>query len=183
MHEKNNTQNTFYPPDNKCTSPPPSEKDDFRSRKNEFKTPIMLSNEISKMFSNILRGEENNISDSYRMLLIHLARQDGRTQLELANLAHIKPPTVSVTLQKMENDGYIRREPDENDLRQMRVYLTEKGREHDMRIRNKIHELEDSIVEVLSPEEFNTVVELMTKIRDNLYEKGGKCSINEQKNH
>lgn len=139
----------------------------------EFRAPLMLANEISKLFSNILRTEEDNVTNSYRLLLIHLAHRDGRTQLELANLAHIKPPTVSVTLQKMERDGYVRREADENDLRQTRVYLTEKGREYDERIKSKIHELEDGVLSVLSEEELSTLMTLMTRVRDSLYKSAG----------
>ena len=136
------------------------------------RTPLMLIHEITKLSSNILRGDEHRVHNSYRMLLFHLVREDGKTQLELAKLCHLRPPTVSVTLQKMEQDGYVIRVPDENDLRQTRVYLTEKGLEYDLKIRKMMEELEYSIIKDLTDEEYIMLTELLCRIRNKLIKEG-----------
>ena len=48
-------------------------------------TPLMLCNEISKMFRNTMREstEDQRVQRSYREILFHLAHGDGKSQLEL----------------------------------------------------------------------------------------------------
>ncbi|MDC7289525.1 MarR family transcriptional regulator [Blautia schinkii] len=58
-----------------------------------------------------------------------LADKDGYNQREIAQHLHIKPPTVNVTIQRLEKSGIVYRKQDENDQRVTRIYLTEKGRE------------------------------------------------------
>jgi len=95
-----------------------------------IRTPMMYINDVTKLFFARLRkfSDEQGIPNGYRRILIHLAHHDGVTQLELAKLSHVTPPTVSVTLQKMEHDGLISRVTDPDDQRQVRVRLTDKGR-------------------------------------------------------
>lgn len=129
-------------------------------------TPMMLINEISKLFRDRIRDQ--NMQNSYRMLLFHLAIRGGRTQLELANMTHLKPPTISVTLQKMEADGYVRRVPNERDMRQTLVYLTEKGEEYNRNIRKKIDIIDRNIESGFTEEELQTLMSLLSRIRDNI---------------
>lgn len=146
---------------------PPSD-----GRKPPEPTPMMLVNEVSKLFKNILVRENENLQSSYRHLLFHLAHEDGVTQLRLAKLTHLKPPTVSVTLQKMERDGYVVRRQDENDLRQTLVYLTDKGREHNERIWQKIGEIDKKVMEGIAPEDVETVKRVLAQMRNNIFEEG-----------
>ncbi len=60
--------------------------------------------------------------------LLELWEQDGRTQAELARALDIEQPTMAATLDRMERDGLIRREPDPEDGRRRRVLLTQKAR-------------------------------------------------------
>ena len=129
-------------------------------------TPMMLINEISKLFRNRIRDE--NMQNSYRMLLFHLAIRGGRTQLELANITHLKPPTISVTLQKMEADGYVRRVTNERDMRQTLVYLTDKGDEYNQSIRGKIDVLDRQISVGFSEDELQVLMSMLVRMRDNI---------------
>ncbi len=61
-------------------------------------------------------------------LLWHISQEEGLSQRELARRLKVKPPTVNVSLQRMEKAQHICRRPDEKDQRASRVYLTEKGR-------------------------------------------------------
>lgn len=62
-------------------------------------------------------------------MLWHLFREEGLSQKELACRLKVKPPTVNVSLQRLEKADYICRRQDEKDQRVSRIYLTEKGRE------------------------------------------------------
>ncbi len=135
------------------------------------KTPIQLIGEISRMMGSRIRsnGEEHPIGQkSGRLLLMELAHKDGRTQLDLVHATHLKAPTISVALQKLEKEGYVSRRPDEYDLRATRVFLTEKGRELDNKIRRRIHEEESEAMKNLTDSECETLMRLLTKIKSNL---------------
>ena len=58
-----------------------------------------------------------------------LAHKDGLSQREIAEKLHIKPPTVNVTVQRLEKAGFLYREADEKDQRISRIYMTEKGKQ------------------------------------------------------
>src|SRR5690242_4414653 len=68
----------------------------------------------------------------------HLGREGAMTAGRLAALQRVEPQTVTRTLARLEEDGLISRRPDEADRRQVRIELTDAGRERllaDMRPR------------------------------------------------
>ena len=56
-----------------------------------------------------------------------ISHKEGISQRELAECLHVKPPTVAVTVKRLEKADVIYRRPDPNDMRISRIYLTEKG--------------------------------------------------------
>ena len=133
-------------------------------------TPLMLCNEISKMFGNTLRSSSDDalIQGSYRDIIFNLAHGDGKTQLEIANHIHLKPPTVSVALAKLENEGYIERKADPMDARLTRVYLTDKGRAIHDRGHEAIYTLETNATKGMSDDEIKQLNLLLFKVRENI---------------
>ncbi len=133
-------------------------------------TPLMLCNEISKMFRNTLRDSSDDalIQGSYRDIVFNLAHGDGKTQLEIANHIHLKPPTVSVALAKLENEGYIERKADPVDARCTRVYLTDKGKSIHERAHVAIDTLESNAAKGLSDDEIKQLTLLLFKVRENI---------------
>ncbi len=135
------------------------------------KSPMMLINEVSRLMGEKIREKCDShpvMQRSGRILLIELSKKDGRTQLDLANATHLKAPTISVALQKLERDGYVSRRPDEYDLRATRVFLTERGRALDSDIRRRIMEEESFVTAILSKDESETLVRLLCKIKSNI---------------
>ena len=45
--------------------------------------------------------------------------RDGLSQREIAKILHIKPPTVNVSIQRLEKAGFLYKKPDEKDQRVM----------------------------------------------------------------
>lgn len=143
----------------------------FENEIHPKRSPMQLINEISRLMGDKIRekGDENPISQrSGRLLLMELAKKDGRTQLDLVNATHLKAPTISVALQKLEHEGIVLRKPDEYDLRATRVFLTEKGRELDNKIRKRIMEEEALAMVNLTEAESETLIRLLGKIKRNL---------------
>ncbi len=134
------------------------------------KNACMLINEISKLFHDKMRETCDRLGykNGYRQILMFLAHNDGATQVELVRVSHLKAPTISVTLKKMEDEGLVRREQDSKDMRQTHVYLTEKGRALDYEHFDHLKALENVMFEGLSSEEDELLRKSLKKVRDNL---------------
>ena len=113
-------------------------------------------------------GEHVGLSQSYRGIMFHLGHEDGLTQLELAKRTNVSPPTVSVTLQKMERAGLLERRPDENDQRSVRVYLTEEGQALNDRIHSEFYKVDMQLVEGFSEDEKQMIRRIFAKMNQNL---------------
>lgn len=108
-----------------------------------------------------------------RLILSHLAVEGELCQLDLVALTHLKPPTVSVLLRRMEEEGYVERRPDAQDKRAVRVCLTEKGREYDRLHLCRISNNDQTAMRGFTAEEEALLDGLLARIRDNLVESGG----------
>lgn len=132
---------------------------------------MMRIHDAAKLYQDRMRrySEHDGLPSSYRMLIFHLAHmKPGVTQLELVKATHLKAPTVSVTLQKMERDGLVSRRDNENDLRETLVYLTEKGKAIDDKIKVIHAEGDTAALAGLSDEEIITLQNLLNRVIDNL---------------
>lgn len=133
--------------------------------------PMMLIGEVARLMGEKVRekcGDNPIIQKSGKIIMIELAKKDGRTQLDLSRATHLKAPTVSISLGKLEREGYVKRQPDEYDLRATRVFLTEKGRSLDDEIKRRITEEESYVTAALTDEEKETLVKILTKIKKNI---------------
>ncbi|MBQ8497709.1 MAG: MarR family transcriptional regulator [Clostridia bacterium] len=134
--------------------------------------PGRLINEISKLFHDRIKKQSDDLGfkNGYHQILRFLVREDGVTQIDIVKDSHFKAPTISVTLKKMEEEGLVRRETDKIDMRQTRVYITEKGRELDRKLFAKVMECEDILAQTISEEEQAFLCDILKKMRSNLLE-------------
>ncbi len=148
-----------------------------KRRQSDAYNGMMRIGDISRLYRERQRqlSGQDGLPCSYRMLLFHLAHmRPGVTQLELVKAAHLKPPTVSVTLQKMERDGLVIRRSNEKDLRQTLVYLSEKGQQVDRTIRETHADGARIALEGFTPEEHEQLCHLLDRVIDNLVEDRNK---------
>ena len=130
----------------------------------------MLIHDISRITMDRIRLNCPELQRSCRLIMMELAYKDNITQLDLVRATHLKAPTVSVSLQKMEREGLVSRCQDQEDLRATRVFLTEKGRALDRQIVSKIIEQDDEVEKCLTEDEKKILMDLLRKIRSNLLE-------------
>lgn len=71
---------------------------------------------------------QRGIQPTQMPFLIMLDRHDGCSQKEMAEWLRIKPPTVNVSIRRLEKSGVVERKRDETDQRITRIYLTEEGK-------------------------------------------------------
>jgi MarR family transcriptional regulator, organic hydroperoxide resistance regulator len=98
-------------------------------------------------------------------LLLELYDRDGLSQTELIGRLGVEPPTVTGTVQRLERDGLLRREPDPANRRVSRVYLTDAGRALEQPIKDAWIEIERQLIAELSPEERVRLLELLARLR------------------
>ena len=86
--------------------------------------------EISRLYMMKCFGRLQKLGIHPRQMpiLAVLWRKDGCSQKELAEKLDVKPPTVTVSIQRLEKAGIIFRRQDEKDQRVSRIYLSEEGR-------------------------------------------------------
>ena len=58
-----------------------------------------------------------------------LGREGGLSQREISDKLHVKPPSVAVSIKRMESAGLLEKSPDKKDQRVTRIYLSTRGRE------------------------------------------------------
>ena len=143
-----------------------------QAREQRFQpTPPMLINEIARLFH--ARMKEYDLvgvmsQDSARLIMRALAREDGVSQFHLTTVTHLKPPTVSVVLKKMEAEGLVYREQDKLDMRMTRVYLTEHGQTHNRKVFERLQRLDSELMRGFTPQECDQLRKLLGRMRDNI---------------
>lgn len=101
-------------------------------------------------------------------LLFSLSKRDGQSQKELAEKLHIKASTITVMLNRLEKANLIERQPDHNDRRVSRVYLTEKGKKTSLEVKKTLKRIEEEAFSGLTVEEKLLLQRLLLQMRQNL---------------
>ena len=96
--------------------------------------------------------------------IVALWEQDGQTVSELGEKMFLESNTLTPVLKKLEAMGYLRRQRDPADERQVRVSLTEAGR----RLREMGMHMNLVAATGLKPDEFARLQETVVTVRDNL---------------
>jgi DNA-binding MarR family transcriptional regulator len=101
-------------------------------------------------------------------LLLALSAEDGLSQRELAARIHNKPATLTVMVDRMEKTGLVERRPDPDDQRVTRVYLTDKGREVTVHVKEAIKATDELTFSHFLPEEILLFRRLLLQMQENL---------------
>ncbi len=112
--------------------------------------------------------EELGVYQGQNFVLTALSEQEGLAQSELAEKLLVRPPTVSNSLARMETAGWIVRQPDPDDRRISRVYLTEAGRALQESVSSLWHDLELQTFAGLTSEQRDSLWQMLLQIRENL---------------
>ncbi len=109
---------------------------------------------------------EYGLHPSQGFSLSMIVHRPGRSQRELADDLRIERATVTVTLQKLERGGFIRREADPDDQRVMRIYPTEKGINAVNNITVEIQRFHEACAKSLTDEQRQQLLELLQKLEN-----------------
>lgn len=133
--------------------------------------PVKLCHEISRLTGARVRSvnlEGVMSQHSARLVMGVLSRCDIAAQKEIVERTHLRPPTVSVLLRKMQEEGMVELRQNPDDRRELMASLTAHGREVDAKVLSRIKETDELALRGLDESESATLIELLGKIRDNL---------------
>lgn len=72
--------------------------------------------------------EQHNVTLGQWAVLMFLWVEDGVSQTELSRQVAVEDATMVRAIDRMERDGLVRRQRNPRDRRQLRIFLTDKGR-------------------------------------------------------
>jgi len=101
-------------------------------------------------------------------VIAFLARQDGASQTQLANILDIGKAGLGSLLDRLEAGHWVERRPDPIDRRTKRIFLTRKSSRLLQWMRSVERSFNDQILNDLSPEERSELIGLLSKLKDAL---------------
>ena len=110
-------------------------------------------------------------------VLAYLARNEGSNQASVADHMDMEPITLSRHLDRMQAAGMLERQPDPNDRRAHRLYLTETGRELMNGFRAVASEVVGDFTAGISEREVEQAIDILSRMRANLTGKATEAGI------
>lgn len=112
--------------------------------------------------------EEYDLKPHQAGILMTLSKKGSLSQRELAQKLNVTPPSITVAIQKMEQEGFLTRRHDENDQRIIRLDITGKGQRCVDSLKGVFGQLENILFDGMSVEEKLLFRRLMIEMRGNL---------------
>ena len=113
-------------------------------------------------------AKENGVFFALPPILFTLMEKGTCTQKELAQYVHIRPASLTETLQRMEKGSLIERKTDEKDQRIQRVSITPEGEEK-LKQAFKVEKImENECFMDFSKDEKETFIRLLNKMNNSL---------------
>lgn len=132
--------------------------------------PMMIIHELSHIMRKAMTEKSRQLfgTEVCRDIMRELARKDGVTQLDLVRITYYAAPSISVSLQKLEEKGYVYREEDKADRRAIRVYITEQGKAANLEMNHTIKEFDRQTMSGISEEARADLIETLLAMRINV---------------
>ena len=110
------------------------------------------------------QGESREITVDYWVVLNRLWQRDGMIQNELARLTGKDNASITRILDGMQKKDLVRRQPDENDRRAYKIFLTEKARGLETSLKDIAGRNAEMAMKNLSTEEITQLKRILKKI-------------------
>ena len=97
-----------------------------------------------------------------------LSARDGQTLGQLAASLGVKPPTVTKTVTRLAEQGFVERRPSDSDARQIHVWLTEEGRAVLEHVQRAVRDAELRALDGVKKKERKLLAKTLARIEANL---------------
>jgi DNA-binding MarR family transcriptional regulator len=100
-------------------------------------------------------------------VLLHIANNEGTSQVQLAGFTDIEPMTLVRILDRMESDGWLERRIDPVDRRARSIFLTAKGKPLVDEIWRMVEQTRQEAFAGISNKRAALLISLLQKVREN----------------
>lgn len=146
----------------KHNSPPP--KDMIAPR-------IMCLSKLLRQAFNEAAAEQGLFAGQQDIVLA-LVENEGLTLSELAKILEVSTATASVSVKRMEKNGFVIKKPDKRDARITRLYLTEKAKATPEKIMAHMNRMENKLKADMTQEQVFLLSEQLDTAIQNLLTRG-----------
>ncbi|MAS13323.1 MAG: transcriptional regulator [Nitratireductor sp.] len=101
-------------------------------------------------------------------LMLALSVENGQTPSQLANLLGVRPPTITKTINRLTNQGFLEKRLSQEDGRRAYVFLTREGEEAIRSIEKSVRKTEKIALKGFDKKDRQTLTDLLSKIEANL---------------
>lgn len=109
-----------------------------------------------------------NVTRSQWWVLAYLSREDGMTQVQLAEELDLGKVAIGGLIDRLEKTGLLRREADANDRRVNRIFLEPKSKQLISKMRKVSHQLNATILNGIKDEQLNSTAVTLDTMKSNL---------------
>lgn len=134
-----------------------------------------LVHDVSRLRRNVIDRvlKPRGVTRSQWWVLAFLSRQDGMSQVTLADDLDLGKVALGGLIDRLENGGLVERRPDTIDRRVKRVFLTKKGAGLIKRLRENVNEAEAEIIVGIDNDDLQVMVRALRSMKRNLIEMVG----------
>ena len=118
------------------------------------------------LFDALLKPHDMTMSQGW--VLVHLVRENGLRQSELADRLEVATVTTSKLIDRLEARGYVERRSDPEDRRSNRVYATERAKSLVKIMTRTIFEVDEIANQGVSQADLETTLQVLGRMRANL---------------
>lgn len=141
---------------------------DFLKTENPMKIMVFINQMYRKKIEKLVA--DTGIHRAQHRMLMMLSEAEYDSQAELARALEISTATVTVSLKKLERDGYIQKKAKEEDSRVNFVSLTAKGEEIVKKSKEIFGYLDNQLIKGFADEELITLRRYLSRMYNNLSE-------------
>lgn len=125
------------------------------------------SRTLRVLFLRLMESRASGITPEMWLVLSRLYARDGQYQTQIADGTFRDRPNTSRILSGLETRGYVRREKDPDDMRRVRIFLTERGKQFVKEIAPVAARTRDMLYEGLTDEEMRVLRSALRRIERN----------------
>lgn len=103
-------------------------------------------------------------------ILHTIAEMDGSTQKEIADKLNVTPASLAVSIKRLQKAGIVDKTADMVDLRNNRIFITEKGRQIQLDSVSELIKVDNVLLNGFNPSECRQFEALLTRVYENLKE-------------
>jgi len=131
-----------------------------------------LVNDLSRLIANKYNRvmKPMALTRSQWRVFVHLHRNDGLTQSQLAGLLMVGKVTIGGLIDRLEEQDWVQRRDDLEDRRKKRVFLTDKGRDIGTKMEERGRELTEQALSDLNMDEREQLIDLLFRVKTSLLE-------------